>query len=731
MKIRSNILGNYLFLEKLISRSKIYKPITILLLTTITLLFITTNLYADYAPNQIIVKYKNGIAATRSIAINSSRKIMKQTSFPTYLIKNTFLLETSDNVTNSINMLKSDPDIEYAEPNYIVYPTKAPNDLDYRGASKYQFSAVHGINAENGWDIITDSSNILVAILDTGIDLDHEDLKNNIHPYGLNATIPNSEPGIGQGDAGTDIHGTHVSGIVGATGDNLKGNTGVAWRSNLVAIKVLTDDGGFTSDVIRGINYAIQVGAKVINASLGGDPNQLSKSEYDAVKQAVDSGIVFIAAAGNAKSNTDYNPEYPAALPIRGVISVGASDDRSAIWIGNNGGSSTGRTSVHLFAPGYRIWNTITPRVINGYLTSYASLTGTSMATPMVSGAVSLLLAKKPYLTPSNVEQLLINSVRKTTNIDNQSMADGILDLEKLLKFNTNSLYDAPSNFRISIIAGTNASVKLEWEIDPNAQIEIYAKSARDDEFTLLDRLRAGTTEYTDKPSVTTAISRYYRIRALKNNVYTPFVQINRGFTVSRANLTPEFLLLSTPNEIDDITDATLPHNAIADTTEFVNINELDPILNVNRLDFGTVNINYNAESKSVNIRNGGAIRFTINSIALTNTDFEIGRETTTMTCSVGIVLATDENCNIIVNFKPLQQEDYAAYLKITTDQDTTHNISITGKGIYISDETSNDSSDGFIGGCSIGSSSDDLFILLLLLLIIKSIAIFKRGFRA
>jgi subtilisin family serine protease len=280
------------------------------------------------------------------------------------------------------------------------------------------------IGAVRAWDITTGNSNVVVAILDTGIELSHPDLAENV--WNNRREIPrNGIDDDGNGlvddvngwnylhdnnrlfeDAEVDYHGTHVAGIIGAVGNNRLGTTGVAWRVSLMALKVLDGQGnkGLIANSVKAINYVISqkkagVNVRAINASwvIEGE----SRTVRDAIEAAGREGIVFICAAGNDAKDLDQNPIYPAArsLDIDCLISVAATDrfDNPQPF------SNYGRRTISVAAPG----NGILGLGVNG---EYAEHGGTSMATAHVTGICALLLTRDPSFNPSQIKRRIIST---------------------------------------------------------------------------------------------------------------------------------------------------------------------------------------------------------------------------------------------------------------------------------------------------------------------------------
>src|SRR6266571_762572 len=280
------------------------------------------------------------------------------------------------------------------------------------------------IDATRAWDITTGSDNIVVAVLDTGVQLQHEDLKANawVNPSpgilgppfvddvnGWNFYDDNNQTfKPGSSSPSEDYHGTHVAGSIGAVGNNGLGVAGVAWHVKLMALKFLggLQGKGSTSNAVRGIQYAIDmrnrgVNVRVINASWGGGSD--SQALRQAIADANNAGILFVCAAGNDGSNIDYAPDFPAsyAPDFPNAISV------AAVSIGGSlaSFSNVGHHSVSLAAPGVNIISTL-PTNSGGY----GSLSGTSMSTPYVSGIAVLVWSREPSLTPAEVKQRIIDT---------------------------------------------------------------------------------------------------------------------------------------------------------------------------------------------------------------------------------------------------------------------------------------------------------------------------------
>ncbi|MGF7046117.1 subtilisin family serine protease [Paenibacillus sp. DS2015] len=283
---------------------------------------------------------------------------------------------------------------KYVEPHYLYLTndvldkqnpntsSNIPNDLLY---SKYQWN-LPAIETGKGWDISKGSEDVIIAVVDTGVEADHPDLQGVLAP-GYNVIDPASPP---EDDVG---HGTHVTGIIAASVNNNEGVAGISWFNKVMPVKALDNSGaGTTYSVSEGIIWAADHGAKVINMSLGNYAD--SEFLHDAVKYAYDRDIVLIAATGN--DNTE-RPGYPAAYPE--VFSVSATDANMQRASFSNYGDY-----VDVVAPGESIASTYMGK-------QYASLSGTSMATPHVAALAGLIRSRNPKLTNVEVMDLMRNSV--------------------------------------------------------------------------------------------------------------------------------------------------------------------------------------------------------------------------------------------------------------------------------------------------------------------------------
>ncbi len=275
------------------------------------------------------------------------------------------------------------------------------------------------IRAPQAWSMGTGSRNIVVAIVDTGIDYNHPDLRGNLwvkpkdsageaDTYGFNAIDGTLNPLDDNG------HGTHVAGIIGASGNNAAGVAGVNWTVSMMGIKFLSSQGsGTTADAITGIYWAVDHGAHVLNNSWGGPG--FTQALDDAIAYANSKGVVFVAAAGNDRGqNLDQKPTYPASYKQPNMVVVAATTNKDQLASFSNIGANT----VHIAAPGEDIYSTY----LKG---TYKKLSGTSMATPFVTGAIALLLSREPNLSVAEIKERLMTSSDKLSSLRSKIIKGG------------------------------------------------------------------------------------------------------------------------------------------------------------------------------------------------------------------------------------------------------------------------------------------------------------------
>lgn len=356
----------------------------------------------------------------------------------------------SKDVSTLLGVLARRDDVAYAEPNYVVTAINIPNDprftelygLQNTGQPILGRPGVPGadISAVPAWDITTGSRANVVAVVDTGIDYTHPDLADNVWsaPADFTVTIGNLIITCVAGTHGFNAitntcdprddnnHGTHVSGTIGAVGNNTLGVAGVNWTANIMGVKFLNDRGsGTTSDAINAVEFVVQAkaafadggdaNARVLSNSWGG--GGFSQALLDEINRANDNGMLFVAAAGNNHSNNDVVPFYPANYGAPSMIAVAATDNQDALAFFSNFGANT----VHLGAPGVNVLSTVRGG-------GYSYLSGTSMATPHVSGAAALVLSVCD-LDTATLKATLIDSADPIDSLSGITVSGGRLNV--------------------------------------------------------------------------------------------------------------------------------------------------------------------------------------------------------------------------------------------------------------------------------------------------------------
>jgi subtilisin family serine protease len=347
-------------------------------------------------------------------------------------------------VEQALRRFNGRSEILYAEPDYEVQIVATPNDTNFsdlwgmHNTGQTGGTADADIDANEAWDISTDANEIVVAVIDTGINYTHPDLADNMW---VNQTELSGTPGVDDDNNGyvDDIygydfctygqsrdsdpnddhyHGTHCAGTIGAVGDNNEGVVGVCWKVKIMALKFMGPTGtggadGYVSDAIDAIEYSVAMDANLSSNSWGG--GCYSQSLKNAIESAGAAGLLFVAAAGNSYDDSDNYPLYPAAYDCNSIVSVMATSDDD----GFPSFSNYGLTSVDLGAPGTEILSTFPTYMTSsmstrGYSTDYETISGTSMATPHVAGACALLWSENLTLSNSQIKERILRTVDRT-----------------------------------------------------------------------------------------------------------------------------------------------------------------------------------------------------------------------------------------------------------------------------------------------------------------------------
>lgn len=386
-----------------------------------------------YAPGQVLVKFRRSaprMLQAATLAAYGSRAVFRVNRLDVYTIE----IPEGTTVEEMIGALARNPDVEYAHPNHVFNASLTPNDSLF----KYQYAlsntgqligsvpgsptgkASADIKAPAAWEETTGAESVTVAVLDSGVDLTHPDLKDNIKNSGRD--FVNNDF-----DASDDfVHGTLVAGIIAASTDNGEGIAGVAWKCKILPVKVLNDAGtGTTDKIAQAVIWAADNGASIINMSLGGPAGD--ETLRSALRYAYEKGVTLVAAAGNAAG-----PVYFPAAYDNYVFAVAATDYNDVRASFSNIGAE-----IDAAAPGVRILSTVPTWFFGPSSLPYGYSDGTSLAAPHVAGLAALIKSLKPSLTPAQI----MNVIRFSADDVNSSgyagkdefLGYGRINLEKAL----------------------------------------------------------------------------------------------------------------------------------------------------------------------------------------------------------------------------------------------------------------------------------------------------------
>ncbi|HVM12368.1 MAG TPA: S8 family peptidase, partial [Actinomycetota bacterium] len=377
----------------------------------------------EHVPGEVLVRFEPGVSSAERAALRARVAAREATPLDGLPKVELLRLPPGRSVADAVAALEARPEVRYAQPNFVYRLEQTiPNDTHFQylwGLHNIGQSggvADADIDAPEAWSAATGSSDVMVAVIDTGVDPTHLDLQGNLAPGGKDWVANDMDPADEHG------HGTHVAGTIGARGDNGRGVTGVSWRVSILPLRVLNAQGrGFSAHIASAIAYAAEQGADVINLSLGGASRDPATAE--AIRGA--SRSLVVAAAGNDGTDNDVSAVYPCNEGQKGaanVVCVAATnrhDERASF-------SNFGATAVHLGAPGQGILSTTRGG-------GYGSMSGTSMATPHVAGAAALLWSAAPGASVSEVKGRLLGNVDPIPSLAGVTVTGGRLNVAAAL----------------------------------------------------------------------------------------------------------------------------------------------------------------------------------------------------------------------------------------------------------------------------------------------------------
>jgi len=402
---------------------------------------------------EILVRFRSGI--TRQAIEKIAAQLNDQVEDRIESVDGLEVIEDEDgkDAGTVLAQYQALPEVEYAEPNSAIKldhddgghkHVHADDEMFFQQWALFNTGQNGGktgadISAMRAWAVTRGSDQVVIAVIDSGVDYSHPDLANNIWTrpeiikkyededltegpvddlHGFNLVEDNGNPMDDNG------HGTHVAGIIGAEGGNGVGIAGVNWKVKIMPLKFMDAEGsGTTKDAIEAINYVINrkragVNVRIISASWGSTTK--SRALEDVIRKAGDEGILFVAAAGNSSSDNDREPHYPASYDLANVISVAAVNRNDELASFSNYGAK----SVQIAGPGEEILSTWLEH-------DFKEARGTSMATPFVSGVAALILSQNPNLPLEDLRAKILKSVDPLTSLKGKVLTGGRINAAK------------------------------------------------------------------------------------------------------------------------------------------------------------------------------------------------------------------------------------------------------------------------------------------------------------
>lgn len=450
----------------------------------------------DMDMHTVLVKFTE--KSTTVARDNACRKVGFGAMQTYTIVPGLALIHVAGNPVDACKRLAKDPNVEYAEPNYTLYAQTIPDDKSFSFLWGMNDASNADIDAPEAWDLYRGDPNYRIAVIDSGIDLTHPDLQGNIwvNPGETpNDGIDNDGNGyiddisgwdftgtgvgtkFGTGDNNPqdgDGHGTHVSGTIAARGNNGIGVVGVVWSGKIVPLKFLSDIGsGSTANAILAVQYCVTNGIGISNNSWGG--GGASTALRNAITSAGRADHLFVAAAGNDSLNIDgVLATYPASYNLVNQITVAATASTGALAPFSN----YGNISVHVAAPGSGILSTWSTTVVGS--TGYNTISGTSMATPHVTGIAALVRGKMPGWNVAQVKAAILGGIKTNSTLTGKTVTGGTVSAFKALSTTNTETVPPTVSATISKVPNVNGWINAAVTLALTATDGVGGSGVRD-----------------------------------------------------------------------------------------------------------------------------------------------------------------------------------------------------------------------------------------------------------